>query len=217
MSLILKSLIFNWFVCVASEIPFGIVGGMRVNIETVSYQLAFLNNGYQYCGSSLISINFALSAGHCVIDVEVDSITIRAGSSYSDRGGVLIFVKKTYIHPGFVAKIFLNDFALLEFTKSVTFNTYIRPIRLPSQDQMFGDGTLCVVSGWGTMENNSRPKLLRITTVFIVNQLKCQKNYNTTLVKFSIVDQMVCAGVAEGGKDGKNVQEQVLGSIERLI
>lgn len=204
MSLILKSLLFNWLICVASGIPFGIVGGMRVNIETVSFQLAFLNNGYHYCGSSMISINFALTAGHCVNGIKADNITIRAGSSYSDRGGMMIFVKKTYIHPDFVARTFLNDFALLEFTKPVTFNNYIRPVKLPSQDQKLTDGTLCVVSGWGIMEDNTRPVFLRITTVVIVNQLTCQKNYNTTLVKFSIVTQMVCAGVPEGGKDGKN-------------
>lgn len=204
MSLILKGLLFNWFVCVVTGVPFGIVGGMRVNIETVSYQLAFLNNGYQYCGSSLISNTFALSAGHCIIGIDVSKITIRAGSSYSDRGGMVIFVNKTYIHPGFVARTFVNDFALLEFTKSVKFNNYIRPIKLSSQDQKFADGTLCVVSGWGTMENNIIPVLLRITTVYIVNQMKCQNNYNTTLVQFSIVDQMVCAGVPEGGKDGEN-------------
>lgn len=205
MSLILKTLLFNWFICVTTGIPFGIVGGMKVNIETISYQLAFLNNGYQYCGSSMISIDFALSAGHCVVDVEVNDITIRVGSSYSDRGGMIILVKRIYIHPDFVARTFLNDFALIQFTKSIKFNNHLRPIKLPSQDEIFTDGTLCVVSGWGTIENNSRPVLLRITTVFIVNHLKCQKNYNTTLVKFPIVDEMICAGTPEGGKDGKNI------------
>lgn len=204
MSLILLSLLFNWFICVTSEFPFGIVGGMKVNIETVSYQLAFLNNGIHYCGSSLISSNFALSAGHCVHGIRADNISIRAGSSYSDRGGMMILVKKYYVHPDFVALTFLNDFALLEFKKPIQFNNYIRPIKLPNYDQKLSDGALCVVSGWGSMEDNTRPMLLRIATVVIVNQLNCKNNYKTKLVKFSIVDQMVCAGVPEGGKDGKN-------------
>ncbi|CAO1353511.1 unnamed protein product [Diamesa tonsa] len=201
MSLVLISLFFNWFVCMTSGIPFGIVGGMRVNIETVSYQLAFLNNGYQYCGSSLISSTYALSAGHCVNGVNASDITIRTGSSYSDRGGMIILVKTYYVHPNFVAATFVNDFALLEFSNPVQFTNFIRPVKLPSQDQKLADGALCVVSGWGSMEDNTRPVLLRIATVVIVNQLKCKSNYNTKLVKFPIVDQMVCAGVPEGGKD----------------
>ncbi|XP_049964301.1 blarina toxin-like [Schistocerca serialis cubense] len=61
-----------------------IVGGHEASIADHPWQLAFELGGDQRCGASLIGPSWALTAGHCVEDVQLYYLALRAGSS--DRG-----------------------------------------------------------------------------------------------------------------------------------
>ena len=181
---------------------FGIIGGTRTNIANLPYQLAYFSNGHYRCGASLISNVFALTAGHCVVQFPID-ITLRAGSTYKDTGGILINVKQAFYHPYFVPATFQNDFALLYFDKPVVFSNLIQPVSLPTWNTVVYDGTTCTVAGWGKMENNKLSADLKSTNVQIVNQYVCQANYYTSQVtRLTITNEMICAGSYYGGNDG---------------
>lgn len=104
-------------------------------------------------------------------------------------------------HPNFDKIKLINDFVVLKWEDPLEFDEFVKPIELPGEFDKLPDGTKCKVSGWGMMENDEKPKDLRSATVSIVNQTTCQKNYNTTRVKFGIKKSMCCAGVADGQRD----------------
>ncbi|CAO1373108.1 unnamed protein product [Diamesa hyperborea] len=183
-----------------SRHAFGIVGGTRTNIAYLPYQLAYLSNGNYRCGASLISNNFALTAGHCVLRFPIN-LSLRAGSTYRQQDGIIINVKQTFYHPYYVPATFQNDFALLSFEKPITFTNLIQPVKLPTLNTVTYDGTTCTVAGWGKMEDNKLSADLKSTNVQIVNQYVCQINYYTSLVYLAITNEMICAGSYYGGND----------------
>lgn len=184
-----------------SRRTFGIVGGTRTSIANLPYQLAYLSDGKYRCAASLISNNFALTAGHCVLQFPIN-LSLRAGSTYKDQGGVIINVKQTFYHPYYVPATFQNDFALLSFVEAIKFTNLIQPVKLPSFDHVTYDGTTCTVAGWGKTENKKLSADLKSTNVQIVNQLICQANYYTSVVMLAITKEMICAGSYYGGNDG---------------
>ncbi|XP_047118302.1 trypsin-7-like [Schistocerca piceifrons] len=62
-----------------------IVGGHEASIADHPWQLAFELGGDQRCGASLIGPSWALTAGHCVEDVHLYYLALRAGSSDPQR------------------------------------------------------------------------------------------------------------------------------------
>lgn len=113
----------------------------------------------------------------------------------------MIKVNELISHPNFDEAKLSYDFALLKFDEPIHFDDLIQPIELPDESENLPEGTKCVVSGWGMMEDSVKPNELRSVTVYTVNSETCQKNYNTSRVKFRITDSMICAGVPEGQKD----------------
>lgn len=55
------------------------------------------------------------------------------------------------------------------FTEPLVFDEFVQPVKLPNEFEEVPDGTKCLVSGWGKMENEERPQLLRSVEVSIVN------------------------------------------------
>lgn len=79
----------------------------------------------------------------------------------------------------------------------------MRPIALPNVDDAeIADETVCVVSGWGHINNhNESSNILRAVEVPIVNRKMCQESYIYT---HTITPQMICAGhYKQGGIDSK--------------
>lgn len=129
------------------------------------------------------------------------NITLRIGSALKSEGGQVINITEIVSHPNFDRVRLTYDFTLLKFGERIKFNDFVQPIRLPEEGDNLPDGTECLVSGWGKMENEVKPSQLRSVAVYTVNTKTCQNNYNTSHVRFRIVDSMLCAGVPEGQKD----------------
>lgn len=181
---------------------FGVIGGVQIEINKSPYQLAYLYNGKLKCGASIISERFGLTAAHCTSQYSIN-ITVRAGSTLKNDGGVVVKVKKIHNHPLFDRVKLVNDISLLEFEELLQYSELIQPVNLPDEDDEFEDGTECTVSGWGKIDNDEKPRELRSVSVYIINQETCQKNYNSTDVKFRITSVMLCAGFPDGGHDGE--------------
>lgn len=91
---------------------------------------------------------FPLTA-HCTYAYK-SNITIRMGSSKKEEGGDLYDVIKIINYPFFDITRLDMDYAILIPDRSIKFDyVNVRPIRLPYQNQVIPDDTLCTVSGWG--------------------------------------------------------------------
>lgn len=93
-----------------------------------------------------------------------------------------------------------NDIGLLYWEKPLVFGATVQPIALPPQSYLpVPYEQYCNVTGWGQMlEGDDFPMsdhLMAVTKPIISNE-ECDKAY-----KGVITDEMLCAGVPEGGLD----------------
>lgn len=131
-------------------------------------------------------------------------ITLRAGSSTRDKGGMGITVDKVIQHSKFDPFTFDFDFSLLRFANQITFNNFVQPIKLPKPGEVIKPGTTCLISGWGVTETSDLPTILRSTNVSIISTADCANSYSDPEVQFKITPQMLCAGAINSKKTKGN-------------
>jgi trypsin len=184
----------------AAQLKPAIVGGTEVSIEDYPYQIALILNGKLGCGGSIISPNHVVTAAHCVIDHPASKFSIRAGSSSSKSGGVVVNVSSSAVHPKYNTATFDNDIAILTLADRLTFGPGVGPVGLPDDGaRSLSIGAEVVVSGWGSVQED-RPEspTLQAVTVSVVNMDDCRANYSDV---GAITESMFCAGAWDGGKD----------------
>lgn len=182
-----------------------IIGGNTTNITDHPWQVSLQLLSNHFCGGTLITSQWILTAAHCVDNAFFQRLmSVRIGSTYTDRGGEVIKAAEVIIHPGwdFVhTQQHDNDIALIKLSSPVNVSTTARSIDLPSVDLNISDGSALVVSGWGmTKEDSYNVVALREVSVPYVPLELCQLLYSDS--EYHISNNMLCAGVVGvGGKD----------------
>lgn len=154
-----------------------------------------------YCGDSIISDRWILTAAHCVIG---QSFYVRVGARHVNKGE-LVEIKQRILHQNYYPMRYDYDFGLIELKTALNFTDKIKPIPLPNgNDTSVATGTLCLVSGWGkTKTSSGLPEYLQGTQVPIFDQNDCARAYQNS--RQEITSRMICAGFDKGGKDGKTL------------
>lgn len=149
-----------------------------------------------FCGASIISNYYAVSAAHCTINLEISYVTLRSGSD-SRTKGILTGVSDIKNHPSYNPRTYENDVSVLKVIIRFQYSAKVFRIKLPRVNQIIQDGELAKVTGYGLQqENGISDDRLRMVAVLIVSQIKCNNFYENM-----IYSTMICAGLDEGGKD----------------
>ncbi|XP_046980512.1 hypodermin-B-like [Schistocerca americana] len=88
-----------------------IINGTDASVADFPWMLSMEAAGQQWCGASVVSGSWALTAAHCV---SAPYLTLRAGSSTWGSGGVVLDVSQTIIHEDFDYYAMTYDFAVLQ-------------------------------------------------------------------------------------------------------
>lgn len=131
-----------------------IVGGKPIDIKDAPYQVALRTFGFLFCGGTIIDAEWVLTAAHCTHFQRAEQLTIRVGSTSSIEGGLVIPVDKIIQHDLYNYDSGDYDFSLLKLKSPITFDQTKMKMHLPEQDEPLPDGTLCTVSGWGSIQVN---------------------------------------------------------------
>ena len=184
-----------------------IVGGTAVTSPAT--EAPFILKLNDFCGASLISDSFALTAAHCV-----DELQANPTSGFVTTVDNKVFhVKSVQVHPKFQV-IFSNgvpsaltyDFALLELAEKVDFKTTLaRPIKLATQafeaQGKQNQGIMATVYGYGVTHENGQemnPFLMKVSVPIV------GKNLATVREAYPVsaaTEAVLFAGYKEGGKD----------------
>lgn len=179
-----------------------IVGGDNTTIERLPYQASIQVYGQNYCGGSVISKNWILTAAHCST-FPPHMYTIRVGSNKSKEGGERFNVEEIIKHKKYEALPdgVNNDIALFRLAGDIVFDATRQPIGLYEVDEFTQVGVDAVVSGYGRLEaDGDSPLVLQSVVVPIISKEDCREAYEP--LSLVVGEGQICAGyLGVGGKD----------------
>ncbi|XP_055331258.1 transmembrane protease serine 11D-like [Paramacrobiotus metropolitanus] len=133
--------------------PTRIVGGQEATPHSWPWQVAFLtSSGSQFCGGSVISNRWVMTAAHCCAGRSPsNSKVLLGGHRYSnpEEGSKVHALRRIVMHPTYGSRPATRyDFCLLELEEPAQFSRTIVPVCLPTAADG-APGSKCYVTGWG--------------------------------------------------------------------
>lgn len=176
-----------------------VVGGQSAGVtewpwQTLLADISPSGGGYQFCGATLISRNWVLTAAHCTHNRLAANIGVVVGQyntlSLSSTSQVRR-VDQIIQHPNFNRTTVNHDIALLRLDSPVSFSVAVRPVCLPTRFTNYNfDKQIGIVTGWGTTSfgGTSSENLLEVSLP-IISTANCRLN---PIVGSKITDNMFC-------------------------
>lgn len=134
-----------------------IVGGQETQRHQYPWMTVVQLVGRYYCGGSLISDLYVLTAAHCVQGVPPELITLRfLEHNRSDSDATVLQRGALHVktHELYNPRSYDNDIAIIQLDRPLSFEAHMRPVCLPVPSASF-DGEVAVVTGWGALREGA--------------------------------------------------------------
>ncbi|XP_075906554.1 transmembrane protease serine 7 [Nelusetta ayraudi] len=182
--------------------PQRIVGGVNSVEGEWPWQVSLHFSGHLYCGASVLSSDWLISAAHCFSKERLsDPRPWSAHLGMLTQGGArhVADIRRIVVHEYYNARTFDYDIALLQLKRPwpASLGLLVQPVCLPPASHSVGSSHRCWVTGWGyrSEEDKALPSVLQKAEVSLMSQTDCKKSYGP------VSPRMLCAGVPSGERD----------------
>lgn len=184
-----------------------IIGGVSVADQQMPWQAAIVRRRPKpsdtpsiVCGAAFVKPNVLITAAHCVdggILGDMRSFEVLNGAASLTGSGMRSYdITDVIGHPRYDAATTDYDFALLRVAQS--YGGPVLELLSAEESDRLNVGSGVQVAGWGKTESGDTSTTLRKVDLKLVRRSTCNSapSYNGR-----ITPRMLCAGIAEGGKD----------------
>ncbi|EDW91234.2 chymotrypsin-like protease CTRL-1 [Drosophila yakuba] len=183
--------------CVKKPVGFyeQIYGGQTADIRSHPWMVQILYYGQHFCGGSLISSQFVLTAAHCQMPF---GLKVRLGGYYRTTvrkhcsndncspAGAEIAVKEIFV-PNLYWDYHNYDIALFQLAVPVIYNAQIRPICVTQsleEDKLrpfLNYVRTFIVTGWGKTERNQTSETLQLASLYHLDRGYCHQIFDRAI------------------------------------
>ncbi|XP_052132884.1 brachyurin-like isoform X2 [Frankliniella occidentalis] len=168
-----------------------IIGGQAAAPGQFPWQAQVRMDNSYFCGGSILSAQWILSAGHCASGFSTFVVVL--GSVYSgnnpDSNKLVISCRKAIVHEGYNSYLISDDISLISLGTPIRgWNSVISPIRLPSLSDATNtfSGWPSTVSGFGRFGDAQSVSpgispLLRYVNVVVIDNAQCAQTFGASV------------------------------------
>ncbi|KAL3287985.1 hypothetical protein HHI36_002439 [Cryptolaemus montrouzieri] len=172
-----------------------IVGGQETGVNEFPFMSALVSVETRtlYCGGSIISERYALTAAHCLANRMPDSVALLVGDHNITTGkdtpyARVYIVEQLIMHSKFEPITQDNDIGLVKTKFAIEFSLYVGPVCLPFK---YSDNDLkglpVTALGWGSEEfSGPRSEVLKEVTLNVISNSQCRNTEK------DVTDRQIC-------------------------
>eukprot|EP00095_Tigriopus_kingsejongensis_P008952 maker-scaffold199_size265817-snap-gene-1.56 protein:Tk08952 transcript:maker-scaffold199_size265817-snap-gene-1.56-mRNA-1 annotation:"chymotrypsin-like protein" len=174
-----------------------IVGGTEAQKHEFPWLVGISFNKKWFCGGTLISDQWILTAAHCTVRADSSYVYLGAHNIYEkEEGRVIMFSEEFYEHPDYRDNVLANDVALIKLPRKVTYSEKIMPICLPLRNEEADDsvlGQFMITAGWGLVEAEGKDRKISRTLnklkLHVISNKQCRRTYGSKVRPTNICAQ----------------------------